>query len=392
RESPRVELALTADGYPTIDGHAGRAAIDVAGDRHGARAKAALGSDAGEGVHVEASLPLPDKIGLLNLPEATAKLTAEGVELASVLPAALVARQGVTVGGKLDAELDARLGVKPTLHGVGLKADVRGGARVANGRVAFAGSRAFDGIDLALDTDDGEIRIKRLHLQDADPSRRDRTLDVTGRLAWEDLAFQSADVRVAAHDFRLSAADRAAALTADVAIHADLDAPLKTVTATVKQLALRLPDRIDRTRRAPGASSASAAADAGRGWAVHVRLADRARVEQAAFDLAAEGGVDIAFRPSGHRVRGKLTMVSGAFTLGPRRHALERGSVTFDDAHPDGFLDLHFGGRPLRVDVVGPFGAQKVTVRGPNDAVLFERVAGAGPSDDHGHETAAATR
>ena len=376
---------------------------------------------------VEASLPIPETISITNLPEAKAKARADAVDLRSIVPAMVLDGKPIDVAGKLDWEMDAIATVKPTLHGVGLKAEVKGDLALTKGKIALVGtSRVFDGVELKVESDARELRIGKLHLHESDAEKKDRTIDVDGSLAWEDLSPEHADLRIKTRDWLLFGTEKLGradaprgALTADVKVAGDLDGPIKSLDADVEALDLRIPDRFDRSHQpevvslgdvldleTPGvvkgklplpiAAEAKApekkeAVDESKGWDIHVRLKKPVHLQQAPLDLMTEGGVDVAVRSGARRVRGKLKMVSGSVMVGGKRHLLQEGSVVFDEAHPGGFLDLHFARALLpesqrdmsiasstgavRVNMVGPLGKQKVSLRGAGNVVLFETLS-----------------
>jgi hypothetical protein len=74
-----------------------------------------------------------------------------------------------------------------------------------------------------------------------------------------------------------------------------------------------------------------------------VRIPKKAHVLMDPMDLEPVGEIRVERRGSKRHIDGLLTMKGGWLSLGGRRHALDHGTIKFDDAHPGGEMDLWFG-------------------------------------------------
>lgn len=369
--APSADLAITIDGYRTVDGGAGEAKIAIAASKKGASLGVGVGEGGASPLRVEAKIDFSRGVGALGIPELVATARAEDADLRAILPASTLAGRATDLSGQLACDVTATFAIKPSLRGLDLGADVKGDLSVKKARVTLAQpsgpGRVFDG-DLALEAEGGEVRVVRLAAREAGEGGAARTLDVKGSLGVDDLAIERADLRVALHDWRVVAAPRAgeadpphAIVSADVHVRGAFDQPKKTLAAEVSSLRIEA-SRGDRARprRALGmgdvtSSSSSAPAmpvPGDRGWDIHAALANAAEVVRGPMRFDLRGALDVAVRPGARVVRGRFDLANRPL-LGQRAEGLLKGAVVFDDAHPNGAVDLHLG--PLALS--GPLGA-----------------------------------
>jgi hypothetical protein len=116
------------------------------------------------------------------------------------------------------------------------------------------------------------------------------------------------------------------------------------------------------------------------------------RLAKAPLDLTAKGTLEVALRPQGRTIQGVLQPVSGKLSLGGQDHAYAKGNIVFDEAHPQGWMDLHFQrelpkatqrdiamasrGDSVKISMVGPVGSQVTTLDGAGSpGSLFDLLA-----------------
>src|SRR5262249_26110285 len=103
----------------------------------------------------------------------------------------------------------------------------------------------------------------------------------------------------------------------------------------------KLPHATNKDEAPSEPASSATDDDEERGVDADIHL-ENARLLQSPIDLSPRGTLSIRVRRSGKKVRGRLEMTKGELSLGGRMHPLEAGSLTYDDAHPEGYLDLTF--------------------------------------------------
>lgn len=397
--------------------------LDVDAERIAAVIGVGQGGEVGEG-QLRARVGLRrDDLARLDEGEAPleAAVEADAVPLAQLLPALVTTDEGVQPKGTLSSSL-ALKGALRRRDGALTLADPQLGGRldVKEGTIGLPGAkRAFHDVALGLRAEPGALVIERIHAEESDLQRRKRTLHVEGTVALDGLRPRSADARITADEWLLFGktlgqvdAPRGT-LTIDAKVDARLDGDRRKVDVRVDRLAVLIPDRFDkahqpeelhvgdvffvgdpgvRVGKLPVPDSVKARAEAAsaprpppvegaKGTDLHVVVGPGARLFQSPMDLFPEGTIDVALDPGGRTVRGQLVMKGGELSLGGKMHQLQKGSLTFDEEHPTGELDLWFarrlekhgqlrdvsnasGGDAIRIHMFGPISDRKTVLSG----------------------------
>ena len=290
-------------------------------------------------------------------------------------------------------------------------------------------TRRYHSVALRLEAERDGLRIEKLHLEESDREKKQRTLDVSGKLAWQNLRPERADLRISARNFLLYGSDLLgkpdaprAVLTADIAVGSTLDTPRRRVDVTVHQLDLYSPERYEKahwpevsntgdvvyldegkaklgrfvvpeSKLKPPAPPPPAADPAG-GTDVHIRIPKPIRVQKQPFELVAHGELVARIRPGVPKpmVEGVLHVVDGNMSLAGRLHQVsktEESRIYFDREHPAGELDLYVRREPnpvvlrdiskvsargddVRLHLTGPLSKPISNVTGVGNADLWD--------------------
>jgi len=301
-----------------------------------------------------------------------------------------------------------------------------GELRVDGGAANIPGTkRRVHGVTLALAYDPTGLDIKAISARESDLQRKDRKIDVTGRLTLDNWRPTQVRLHIGTDEWLVHGGAKygevdapRGTLTADISAKGKLDQPIKKFDVEVAKLAVLIPDRfrrahepehlslgdviyLDETLAPPGKLPVSAAAleegsedpvakeqadaassepKAESGFDVHVSVPNKIHLLLFPMDLFAHGAIDVSRRGEKTSVDGKLTMVDGFLALGGRKHKLRKGHFLFTDEHPGGFMELWFarrehnatlrdiseasGGQFVKIHMKGPLNKRKTTLHG----------------------------
>lgn len=452
-KQPLADVAIAWDEFPTVAGETGKVAlaIDATADRVGARVGLgpAQGSETAP-VTVEVGAPRAAiaqlRAGDGNLPVELAA-HASRVDVRRLVPAFALEGRGVEAGGTLDWDMKGRLELEPTDKGPKLAhGNVDGTLALTSGRATIPrSSRVWHDIALRLSANKDALRIDEIALHESDVQLADRTARISGEIAWADLKPKKLAIDVRTKQWLLFGGDKlgqpdAPRGTVDVDLHVagDLTKPMRTIDAEVRVLSLAIPERFPRAHAPeilhlgdvafvsgarPGeavgvvgklpvpvkaeapkpppepiathesgdeSGDAPSESEAG-GTLVTVRIPNPVHIVNAPMTLDAKGELTIRIAGGERKVRGRVEAVGGHFVLAGTKHGLDRGAIVFDDAHPQGVMDLHFSrklqvaalrdmseasaGDTVYVDLEGPISKPKMTLRGAGNALLYDVLA-----------------
>jgi len=338
--------------------------------------------------------------------------------LLPLLPASIAGKVGGAKLGTLQWNMDGNIVLARTATGMQIDlAAITGGLDVTGGSLRLPGSkRVYKDIGLAVVAEPAGLRVQSLTVHESDLEKADRSLKVSGLVSLDKLKARKVDLSLAARDWLVFGGDKLGAIDApratatfDIGVAVDLTAPVLGIDATIHSLALRAPDRAERahfvekasvsgdviyavnkTGRLPVAAVvAPTVAKKKRPMDIRIHVPKAIRVEQTPMDLMAKGEIAVAVREDGTKIAGKLTMERGKLNLFGRDHQLVEGSLTFDDAHPQGLMALTFerelpavamrdlarsaGG--ARITFNGSPTKPKTTLSGAANAAMFEMMA-----------------
>lgn len=293
--------------------------------------------------------------------------------------------------------------------------------------------RALTPLKLHLEGKHDVLVLHELSARESDREVSDRSLQVSGEVSLEKLRPRAAKLRIAADRWLLfgtkaiGLADAPrGTLTTQIEVDADLAQPVRKVNVDVQKLTVLFPDRFEKAHqpedvhvgdvielrdgavargKLPVPESVAAAkaklteppsppaADDQpmSGADIHLVVRPGARVLQSPIDFTAGGALDVAIRGSERKIRGGLTMSGGELSLGGVMHPLTKGSLTFDEQHPKGFLDLSFAkklapwqlrgisnasaGDAITIHMSGPLSDRKTVLGGVGPGALFDLLA-----------------
>jgi hypothetical protein len=254
----------------------------------------------------------------------------------------------------------------------------------------LAGHLTIGGLDIAVpDTDrhmlDGIIKIvatadalniERIYFREADIQRPDRTVTMTGAVAWKDLVPSTVRLDIKTHEWLvmgLGFDDPEAELDSAINIQLDaLDQPIKKVVVTVESLALNSPDRFVRAHQAkfpayddliyvtkdqasgklpfkrPATPSATPP-DPNTGFDISLRIPESIHVIVGApspIELKLHGNMDVTMRGADINLKGRLDMTEGVLGAMGRDFTLQRGAVTADGGIDTALAEMVFAHKP----------------------------------------------
>lgn len=374
--APTVDGALAYDGFQTLAGGPGRVALAATttgqGDEAVIQAGLELGppsaSPQGQPVRVQVEVPRAQALAFAQRQGddlgATVRVSSEHYPLLALVPAFAAKLQGVEVAGWLSSDLKATLAAHRGEDGV-VTPDTPafdGSVRVEQGRIALAAlGRTFHdvGLELAL-TPDG-VELRGLSVREDTPDRKDRALDVTGRLALgPGLKPSKATLKILTDKFLAVGEPDApeAEIDADIRVNATLDRPVKDVDVEVAALNLYAPNRYlhDHWQRTVGMNDIvfvdgehpvgvlpaipkpfwvglparpPAGAKPG-GVDLHVRIPHPTKVDFFPVNLAMQGDVQVQIREGAVWTHGSLQFPSGEAGLLGHTWKLYHGALTLD--------------------------------------------------------------
>lgn len=320
----------------------------------------------------------------------SATIRAKDADLKRLVPAILMADTKVGVAGSLDWNMDIKASISKTETGIVVnEGSVLGHMDLKSEAIALPGTkRAYRDVGLSLKADDKGLHLDSLHAKETDLDEKERTISVKAEVGLDKLKPTTASIALAAHKWlvfgprMLGFADAPrGTLTLEVTAKAELAQPLKHAAVNVNKLELRMPERFERAhqpedvhvgdvivlddkksnfgklpvpveekapvKEEPKPQLAGAEPPKEEGFDLDLHVSDNAHILRAPIDLAPSGDLKIKFRSTGRTIRGKLTVGKGALSLGGKPHPAVTGTLTFDDEHPKGWLDLSFA-RPMK--------------------------------------------
>lgn len=340
----------------------------------------------------------PDPLALLTTHELPldVTITANKVDLKRLIPKQVMEGISVDPQGTLDWNMKAHIELSKGSDGVGkVKEGSLDGALALKGNVPIPSTkRIYQNVDLSVRAAGSEVTIDGLRLEESDAEVKDRWFLLTGALVLDKLKPKRVDVKLKSNKWLLFGTPAIGrpdaprgALTIDAKAYAELDRAIKSATVNVDALEVTFPDRFDKAHQPedfhvgdvvfldqsgaqigklpvpesvkkahdeavilaasaggtlPYAAPVTDAPTEETGFDIDIQIKPGARLFQSPIDLTTGGNIGIAIRPTGRKVRGKLVMSKGELSLGGAMHPLREGSLVFDDAHPQGFIDLWF--------------------------------------------------
>lgn len=465
--TPTAEGGVSYEGFETLDGSTGRVAAAIAATAERLGVGIELGPRPSPQVEapvaIEVAVPRADLMSYLEAkrcydvahetlapgeellpgecPEdallpVEAEVTAADVDLRSLAPQFALSGTELDLEGRLSWSLDGKvlLDPEPRYGDVGgervkelpiaAESTLEGALRIAGGAANIPGtSRRIHDVTLGLAYDTDGVTIEAISARESDLQRKDRKIDVTGRVALDRFRPSELRLQVEADEWLIHGGAKygevdapRGTVTAAIRAEGRLDQPIKKIDVTVDELAVLIPDRfrrahepeqmslgdviyLDETLQPPGKLPVSAAAlEAGgadpfaeqqadpaaeqpqRGLDVHVAIPHDIHLLLFPMDLYGHGAIDVSRRGDHTAVDGKITMVDGFLALGGRKHALQKGHFLFTDEHPGGFMELWFarrehdatlrdiseasGGQDVKIHMKGPLNDRKTTLHG----------------------------
>ncbi len=437
-----IEIAGTAK-VPTLSGAVGVRDVEMANGAKGGAALSVVLDQARAVVGVSLGVPGPTQGTVeVEVPRAAiagygrgepvtvaAKATLPSIPLASLVPAFVAKEARSAFTGTVESDLSARIELEKGPSGPSIeRADLGGGLRLHQGTFRIPGTkRSYERVELRLALSNDRIALETLEAHETTRDVKDRWLKVRGEVRLKDLRPTALDLHLSADKWLvfgarvvgLADAPRGT-LDLDARATMELDRPVKTAVVDVKRLALLIPDRFDKAHNpeevhwgdvtivgdgpavgklavppkpappppAPPPSDPRAGPTVETGMDIEVRVARGAKLLQSPIELHPEGTLTIAVRPSGRTVRGRLDMRGGELSLGGKMHPLARGSLTFDDKAPQGWLDLTFskklppwalrnvssesGSDSVDIHMFGPISDRRTVLSGAGPGALFD--------------------
>lgn len=380
-----------------------------------------------------------------------ASMRAKGVDLKKLVPSfALDKVKGLGIQGELDWNMDFAAHLEKTETGNKLQEpSLTGTFGLVKGQIDLPHTkRTYRDVEVRVTAAADALHIDSIHATERDLQVKDRSITIKGLVPWRELKPQSAEVDISAHKWllfgtkQLGLAD-APRGTLSIEAHAtsSLSDPIKKATLDVKSLEVLFPDRFDKAHQPedvhvgdlvflgdtpsglgapvalgklpipPGvlekreqekaareAAEAAAVATVGgppapeTGLDLDIHIEKGAHLMQSPIDLWPHGSLHIERRASGRKITGKLDIDKGELSLGGAFHALAKGSLTFDEKNPAGFIDLYFekplkpvalrgvagvsGGDKVRIHMFGPIADRRTVLAGSGSpGALYDLLA-----------------
>jgi hypothetical protein len=367
-----------------------------------------------------------------------AALDGRSIELANLVPKRVSDKSPVEPKGTLFTDLSARVELRKVDGKTVVEEGELGGSLKLDGVLPIPKSqRAYTPLKLHLEGKRDVLVLHELSARESDREVSDRSLQVSGEVALQKLRPTAAKLRIAADRWLLfgtkaiGLADAPrGTLTTQIEVNADLSKPVRSVNVDVQKLTVLFPDRFEKAHqpedvhvgdvielrdgtvargklpvpesvalaktklaepRPPQEAAVDAPGTPPSGADIHLVVQPGARVLQSPIDFTTGGTLDVALRGSERTIRGALTMTAGELSLGGAMHPLTKGSLTFDDQNPKGFLDLSFakklapwqlrgisnasGGDAITIHMSGPLSDRKTVLGGVGPGALFDLLA-----------------
>ncbi|MBL8784385.1 MAG: translocation/assembly module TamB domain-containing protein [Deltaproteobacteria bacterium] len=376
--TPTAKGAFAWDGFDTVAGTPGRVAFEV--DATAERAEGGLALGAAREITIRGGVARQD-LAKPKDPNATPAplpidlaMRADAVDLLRVMPALLTAGRPLELKGTLDWKMDGRVvssrdPAKPgLLPGSAVTGDLV--IRDLDINVPDTDRHLRDGKVVLQSTPTG-LELKAIHLREEDPQRKDRTVDVSGKVAWTDLKPTDAALRVMLKDWLVlglgfDTPEAELDLDLDVAV-TKLGDPIKQVDVTVKSMDLDSPERfirahypqfpayddvvyVDRDRPSgvlpPGKAPMLPPTDHAlppapdltlppapvTGFDVHLHIPEPIRVSAGniPIDIKLKGDMDVAIVGKQVNLHGRIDVLEGLLGAMGREFRLKKGAITAD--------------------------------------------------------------
>jgi hypothetical protein len=445
---PLAKGAVTITDVTRVDGKAGGAAValELTADELVANVGVGVPDAALAPLKIRAHTPREALAKMSDgavLP-VDATIRGDKVDLREIVPVAPFGHNPAKITGVLDWNMDVHAGLarpapKKKLQVV--EASVKGVLDLHDAAVGLPQTtRAYRDVHLLVKADDKGIHLDELRAKESDAEVKDRTLLVKGDLGLDKLQPTTAKLSVTADRWLLFGPDKLGradaprgTLTLGAEATADMSKPVRKVSASIKKLEVLLPERFERAHQPEDAHAGDlvflddgktplgklpvppsvaeaeiakkkgeapkkvadtcAKTDAGgmggaaaeeEGYDIDVHIAEGAHLLQAPIDLWPSGDLVARLRPGCREIRASLGLKRGGLSLAGATHGLVKGTVTFDDRNPKGFLDLHFerpmraaalrqiseasGGTAVKVHMFGPISDRKTVLSGAGTA------------------------
>ncbi len=362
---PRFAAALIVHDVPTADS----ATHDIAITADGTTARMTATVAHGDALKIVASMDrsTPGRIVI------DAHASATKAPLRAILPAFLAPHLGPHSPGVLDWDMTANVALVHKPGGFAIdKLAVTGTLDVSGGEVRVPDSkRIWRNIRLSIASEPNGLRLRTFEMHESDREIADRVIRASGFLTLERFTPQQATLALTSKDWLLSTGSKTfgmhdaprATLDADIAVVADLRAPILAIDATINALALNMPERFNRAHQYENASlggdiiytdggvgagklpyvaPAAPATKKRRGYDVRVHMARPIFVQQPPLELEAKGDLTIKVRDEGVTVRGALDFTDGKVEVMGNVYRMVRGSLALTDEHPKGDVAVTF--------------------------------------------------
>jgi len=384
--APVAKGEIGWDGFTTVTGVPGRVALTIDADGETAGGALEIGPSAGATgplVRLAASAP-PGKILAREPFDVTLTGEASGVDLLSLIPAALVGDASPDISGFLDCDLRGLVHFVPEGERVRLDlggSEISGGFTARDVRAPLPGSErvihdALARLTLAMDG----VGLK-LVAHESDADKEDRSVVVDAKLALADMKPDRATLDITTKDWLilglgLDNPEGELDLETTVTV-TKLTEPIKDVDVLVKSVDLNAPERFVRAHyqqftsygdvvyldetgmpagklkppKQPEPEPAEPAVADGpppppSGLDVHLRIPEPIHVLKDPLTVDVKGGMEVALRQDSLSVNGRIDVVDGAINVMGWSWPLVRGAITVDGGLETFLAELTFRRAP----------------------------------------------
>ncbi|NUO51876.1 MAG: hypothetical protein HOV80_23750, partial [Polyangiaceae bacterium] len=362
-----------------------------------------------------------------------ATIAMQNAPIASLVPAFAAKDAKPVLAGTANWNMKAHVELEKKDDKTKVKdAAIDGQLLIAADRIQLPGTkRVYEKVKIDIAAEKGKVTVRGIEAHESDREVKDRTLKIDGELTLDKLTPTNLDLKLAAHKWLLFGtamlgkpdAPRGS-LDLEATARMELDHSIRIATVDIKKLDASFPDRFDRahqpedvhagdvffvddktkvgklpapppkpappvpTSPAPPPATPDESAPGAGGMDVEIRIAKGARLLQSPLELHPHGTIAIKVRPDGRKVSGQLVMEGGELSLGGKMHSLRRGTLTFDEKAPSGWLDLWFkkdlppwalrniakksGGDGIEIHMFGPIADRRTVLAGAGPGALYD--------------------
>lgn len=297
-QTPVAEGGITYEGFDTLSGKPGRAAIGVVVTPDLVSASVDLGPPAAGStkekpgqapVAIAVSVPRekikpysdakkchaepkpadptakPEDCEEAKLP-IVVLIAADDVDIKDLIPGFVLEGEPVAFDGRLTWSLDARIILDPKpRHGqngepklpITPESKLVGALKFHDGVITLPGTtRQYKDILVSISHDMKEVRIDSVRLRESDLDKPERKFDMRAHLALNDFKPGNLTAHLATTDWLVFGSDRVgpadaprASLSSDIRVTGNLGKPIKTIDVDVQRLELLIPDRFERAHQ-----------------------------------------------------------------------------------------------------------------------------------------------